>query len=121
MKHFQLILCLLFVCSCAATNTHQTENVYETAAANLLSSKWSVGPTMSAALSVDERHRGLPDSEWYDAVLRDSGECASTLEQDRAEWLGSIPLPSEMATVQLLECLKTKGWTVTIIKTGTVY
>jgi hypothetical protein len=83
-------------------------NVYREAADGLFPRRLDLGPAYTATYSWPE---GIADTRW-DALLSHVDICVAQLESARADFLGDDMPNQQIATLQLLQCLGTKGWEI---------
>lgn len=99
---FYIILGLLFS-SCASTNR------YELVARNMF---MTMHEPEDRYVLAHRRQDG--SSESVEAVRRSALECAATLEHRRSAISQSWFPTNEIATIQLVDCLKDAGWTIDV-------
>ena len=106
MRHICFLFVAPFIWGCASTN------VYKTAAAEIFSAGREVGPAYTATYS--------PSDASFRTLMSDVDACVEQLEAERAEFLGSNRPSPQIATVQLLQCLRGKGWEIRMEQSITI-
>jgi len=99
------LLFAAFACGCSSVG------VYRDVATNLFS---------GAHLGAGYTTTYSPSEASFSALMSDVNVCVEQLEAERAKFLGrDVPNP-QIATLQLLQCLREKGWEIGVEGTITV-